>query len=109
MIRAAWTDGWARGIRAQAERAVFQCARDLAEASIAQAPLETGALRASCRISGEGTRAVVSYNTDYALEQHERLDYHHKTGKAKYLEDPLNENRDRYIQAIAQAVGGKRL
>lgn len=29
---------------------------------------------------------VVGYSQDYALEQHERLDYAHKVGQAKYLE-----------------------
>jgi len=29
---------------------------------------------------------VVGYSQEYALEQHERLDYQHKVGQAKYLE-----------------------
>ena len=108
MSRAVWTDGWVQGIRERAAQAVLACAQDLAEKSAAQAPLDTGALRASVRIAAEGTRAAVSFNTPYAVAQHERLYYHHAVGKAKYLEDPLNENRERYIGAIAQAVGGKR-
>ena len=40
---------------------------------------------------------IVGFNEPYALAQHERLDFHHpKGGKAKYLEDPLKENADRF-------------
>ena len=35
--------------------------------------------------------AAVSYDTPYAIRQHEDLSYKHDAGrKAKYLEDPLN-------------------
>lgn len=49
--------------------------------------------------------AVVGFNTPYALEQHERLDYNHpKGGKAKYLEDNLKEQADRYSENFSDRV-----
>ncbi|MEU4171021.1 hypothetical protein AB0F46_29590 [Streptomyces sp. NPDC026665] len=44
--------------------------------------------------------AMVSYDTPYAVVQHERLDYRHAPGRtAKYLETPLNAST-----ATAQAL-----
>lgn len=41
----------------------------------------------------------------YAVEQHERTDYNHPNGgRAKYLEVPLQEWADRFIQAAAEGV-----
>ena len=48
--------------------------------------------------------AEVSYNEPYALIQHERLDFHHEQGQAKYLENPLNENREQYTEKIRKAA-----
>jgi hypothetical protein len=46
---------------------------------------------------GDAVIGEVGFNTPYALAQHERLDFNHpKGGKAKYLEDNLTEQADRY-------------
>ena len=46
---------------------------------------------------GDAVVGEVGFNTPYALTQHERLDFHHpKGGKAKYLEDNLTQQADRY-------------
>ena len=46
---------------------------------------------------GDAVVGEVGFNTPYALVQHERLDFDHpKGGKAKYLEDNLKEQADRY-------------
>jgi hypothetical protein len=46
---------------------------------------------------GDAVVGEVGFNTPYALVQHERLDFNHpKGGKAKYLEDNLKEQADRY-------------
>ena len=36
-------------------------------------------------------RARISFNTPYAAIQHERVDFQHDVGKAKYLEGPLKQ------------------
>lgn len=46
---------------------------------------------------GDAVVGEVGFNTPYALAQHERLDFNHpKGGKAKYLEDNLKVQADRY-------------
>jgi hypothetical protein len=52
----------------------------------------------------------ISFNTVYALAQHERLDYAHpKGGKAKYLEDNLTNQTTAYLKNmenhLRRAVG----
>jgi hypothetical protein len=53
-------------------------------------PVDTGALRASGRVSGPGGDGVVSLTfgnaaAPYALRQHEELRYRHTVGEARYL------------------------
>ncbi len=51
------------------------------------------------------TTSVVAFNMVYATAQHEGTDFHHpKGGEAKYLERPLEENRQLYTQAILDAA-----
>ena len=43
-------------------------------------------------VTAQGATAAISYGTDHAVYQHERLDYEHDGGEsAKYLERPLSE------------------
>jgi len=42
---------------------------------------------------------------DYALIQHERMDYHHPVGQAKYLSEPVLENVPRVNKALERALG----
>lgn len=65
--------------------------------SLEQVPVKTGALKASGQNIPVNTLhsigCEVGYGSEaapYALIQHERLDFHHDVGKAKYLEDPVN-------------------
>jgi hypothetical protein len=90
--------------------ALHKCAADLQGKSANQAPIDTGDLRSNCSVSPlkrEGTKFyhTVGYDLPYAIVQHERLDFNHpKGGKAKYLEDPFNENKARYERFIKNAV-----
>lgn len=66
----------------------------LAAVSKQQVPLDQGTLRFSCAVSvnEDGTQGAVSYDTPYAVVQHENTWYRHQRGrKAKYLEDPAND------------------
>jgi hypothetical protein len=75
-------------------------------------PVETGVLRASGRVSepiheGKQISVILSYGgaaNDYAIPQHERLDYHHKVGQAKFLESVLNESRSSMSARIAARI-----
>ena len=59
-----------------------------------QVPMAQGTLKDSCAVdvADDGSQATVSYDTPYAVRQHEELGYRHQRGrKAKYLEDPCND------------------
>ena len=72
--------------------------------SIQQVPHEEGDLQSSGKVSvDEGSSMVaVSYDTPYAVRQHEEMTYQHDDPgrKAKYLEDPLNAAANGPAQAI---------
>ena len=50
---------------------------------------------------GKEKAVYVSFNTPYARRQHEELGYNHPLGgKAKYLEDPFNRNKDKVLKYV---------
>ena len=70
-------------------------------------PIEEGTLSRSGATDVDETLlvATVSYDTPYAVRQHEELAWHHDAGRhAKYLELPLNNTRDQQNQIIAQEI-----
>lgn len=77
------------------------------------APVDTGTLRASGtvlppHIEGDG-RIVVTLGfggaaKTYALIQHERLDYRHKVGQAKYLETAMDEAEELMPHRLAAGM-----
>lgn len=77
---------------------------DLLNRSARRAPKDTGDLRGSGKTELEGNNVTVSYGTEYALRQHEELDYRHTDGEAKYLENPYKENKEKYIKHFADST-----
>lgn len=75
-------------------------------------PHERGDLERSGRATVEesssgGVTGAVSFDTPYAVVQHERTDYRHKKGRrAKYLETPLNASKWKVNEIIAAAIKG---
>lgn len=71
-----------------------------------------GTLRASGTVhkpvrEGRTISVTLSFggaSRDYAIVQHERLDYHHTTGQAKYLESVLQESRTSMAGRIAVRI-----
>lgn len=111
-IRAEWRgDQTDRAVQRGAARGLALGAEHVRGAAVDNAPLDTGALRNSATASHDPDEltAAVSFDTPYAARQHEELDYHHRTGQAKYLETALNTNHDtiaRLVQAqIRKALG----
>lgn len=107
---------WDNGIRfdsiqhqiaAAAERAVLVAAQHVLGESTQIVPIEEGTLgrsgRAEAETQGDTAVGAVSFDTPYAVTQHERLDYRHDQGRAaKYLERPLTEAAgDGTVAAIA--------
>ncbi len=92
---------------------LFEAAQELLRLSGEEVPFEEGVLDASgvVDIDDVAGEATVSYGEgpagQYAVRQHEDLTYTHQNGrKAKYLEDPLNENGGRLIEHVAGKVRG---
>ena len=75
-------------------------------------PLEEGTLTRSGRatVDYSALRAAVSYDTVYAVPQHENLHWRHSDGRqAKYLESAINDStvqvRDIIAAQIRRAAG----
>ena len=80
--------------KAGSKRATWMALDYLASVSKDQVPLDQGPLKNSCYVdvNDDGSEGTVSYDTPYAVAQHENTWYNHQRGrKAKYLEDPVND------------------
>lgn len=74
------------------------------------APHEEGDLERSGETSYDPAQqaAAVSYDRPYAVRQHEETSWRHDAGKtAKYLEHPMNEERDTMLQLLAAPMQKK--
>lgn len=70
-------------------------------------PLDEATLERSgvASVDPSERRAAVSYDTKYAVIQHENLTYRHAPGRtAKYLEIPFNAERQTMLDLVAAAV-----
>ncbi|WKX70046.1 hypothetical protein [Streptomyces sp. XD-27] len=96
-----------RGTREGAARGLRLAAEHVLDRTRAQVPIEEATLERSGTATVDETdlTAAVSYDTPYAVRQHEELGYRHDAGrKAKYLEDPLNQEAATVAEIIAAAV-----
>lgn len=77
---------------------------DLARAN-AQRRTDPGALRDSMYTQlVDDVTAEVGFSEFYAGWQHERTDYHHEVGQAKFLEEPLTTEKDDVLDLIAARI-----
>jgi len=89
-IRRRLLKGMEAGLYHEAERI-------MADSKTNYVPVDLGTLKGSGRVEqptndGQTIRVTLGYGgaaSAYALVQHERLDYHHTVGQAKYLETPV--------------------
>lgn len=82
-------------VKSGSKRATHMALDHLATVSKQQVPLDQGPLMNSCTVdvNSDGSEGTVSYDTPYAVVQHEATWFQHQRGrKAKYLEDPLNDS-----------------
>ncbi|MGW1760998.1 hypothetical protein [Streptomyces mirabilis] len=96
-----------RGTRAGAVRGLRLAAEHVLERARARVPIEEGTLERSgvASVDEEALTAAVSFDTPYAVRQHENLNYRHDSGRsAKYLEGPLTEQADTVAAIIAAQV-----
>ncbi len=72
-----------------------------------ESPLERSG-KVTTDTTGSEVTAAVSYNTPYAVRQHEDLTYRHDPGRtAKYLENALNSERTVVAQIVATSIRRK--
>lgn len=95
----------AKGLRVSIQR----ICRDLKAKAQKIAPVDTGDLQGSAyyetQITSKGIEAEVGFVEPYATRQHEELTYRHLApGQAKYLEQPLQQNLQKYIADIEQTI-----
>lgn len=96
---AAMRQGAARGLLLAAEH-VLQVSNEVV-------PLDESPLQQSgtASVDPPSLTAMVSYDTPYAVRQHEELNYRHAPGRtAKYLENSLNGARQDVAAIIAAQV-----
>lgn len=92
-------------VREAAARAVVEVAEDLGTEADDRTPVDQGDLRRSREVVAEGLSAAVTYDTPYAVAQHEDPTLNHpRGGEARWLENALNDNADRYVEHIADAI-----
>jgi hypothetical protein len=94
-----------RAGRAGAGRGLFLAGEHLLGEARDLAPHEEGDLARSGETSQSGLRVAVSFDTPYAVVQHEDMTLRHDEGRtAKYLEKPMNAGRDTFGQIVATSV-----
>ncbi|WP_282698225.1 hypothetical protein [Streptomyces sp. CC208A] len=94
----------ARELRTAAARGLFLGAEHVLSLSDEVVPLDEAALQRSgvASVDESSLTAMVSYDTPYAVVQHERMDFRHAPGRtAKYLERSLNAGRQTVRALIA--------
>lgn len=82
-------------------------AMDLTGEAQRLAPKDTGALRASGYWEVKNETAKIIFDTPYAAVQHERIDFNHQDGEAKYLEKPFKAKQATYAASLAARLRGR--
>jgi hypothetical protein len=96
-----------RQARQGAARGLFLATEHLLQVSNADVPIEEGILERSgvASVDEQQLRGAVSYDTLYAVKQHEDLTLQHDAGRtAKYLENAVNSERRQVGQILAREV-----
>lgn len=89
-----------------ARRGLRKGGQALRRAAIPRTPVDTSNMRGSYHVNEKqgGEEVVVSNDAPYSVTQHERMDYHHDEGEAKFLENALAAERDNILAIIATEI-----
>jgi len=93
-----------RGTHAGAVRGLRLAVEHILAESRRIVPIEEATLERSgvATVDESSLTAAVSYDTPYAIRQHEEMNYQHDAGRsAKYLERPLTQEADTVAEIIA--------
>lgn len=91
------------------EKAITLGLEFIKQESVKVAPKDTGMMEKSAQvtIAADGKTGYVSYDTPYAIRQHEELGYRHAEGRiAKYLELPLQQNSKKALEIMGRVLKG---
>jgi hypothetical protein len=106
-------------IKREATKICLAEANSIMQESLSEVPVDTGALARSAFVEQQAngdvtfgygkehtqTNGKTGKPTDeYMLAVHERLDVRHTTGKAKFLEDPINRHKDKLEASFARKL-----
>lgn len=90
------------------QSALLDCGNDLQQKAQDLTPVDTGALRSSAFTEsdrqGKNPSVIVGFEEEYSIFVHENLEAHHNIGQAKFLEQPLKENADKYVEYVRDKV-----
>lgn len=96
-----------RGARQGAVRGLQLATEHLLQVSRTRVPIEEGTLERSgtASVDPSSLRGAVSYDTPYAVKQHEDLTLNHDAGRtAKYLEQAFTSEKRVVAELIAREV-----
>lgn len=97
--------GIAKGITPGAEKGLRLAVEHLLTEANKNVPHDEGTLERSGTASVDGTRGAVSYDTPYAVRQHEDMSLRHDgKGKPKWLETTLASEKQTVAQIVATAI-----
>lgn len=92
-------------VEAAARRGLDEAAEEVLAESNRHAPIEEGDLSESGKTSRSGDSVAISYDTPYAVKQHESTSLRHDPGRAsKFLETAANANRDEIRSTVANEI-----
>jgi hypothetical protein len=99
-------------MRTQAADALYREAEVEMIESKKRCPRDTGTLYNSGHVqppedTKDGISVTMGYGgaaEDYAIVQHENLEFHHKVGQAKFLESVLQESAPYLLERIAKRI-----
>lgn len=101
-----WDDA---AVRAAVKNAAQQAGREggaeLLARSNERVPVDTGELRSSGTVTPTDDGSIISYDTPYAVKQHEDMALNHpRGGQAKFLEATIDQDGDLYLQKLADLL-----
>jgi len=94
-------------LHAAAVRGLVKASEHLLQVSNTLVPIEEGTLERSgvASVDEDSLKAAVSYDTVYAVNQHESMDFRHDNGRcAKYLEVALTSETKTIEEIIANEI-----
>lgn len=67
-------------------------------------PEDTGHLIGTATVTVDGDEATITYDGPYARRQHEELTWRHDKGQAKFLEQPMNTEKNTALGIVAKEI-----